>query len=388
VIEGSTTDELAGTDDRRPLDGTHAEHGASPTGGCPMTAQTWLYVGCYTTTEPTGIHVFDASDPTGSVDRRSQVDDIENASFLATDVARSTLYAVSESPENGAVVAYQMSPTDGSLRRLDEAPSHGSEPCHVSVDGDHVHVANYGSGTVATYLVRDDGRFERLLGHHQHEGSGPHQRQAEPHAHCILARGTSVYATDLGADQVVHYTLDPDSDPDRDSDAIRLAGHTVMAPGSGPRHIAFHPDRAVAYVLCELDNHLVVLDIDDSGRLHPRSRVPMLPAGFTGDSIAAGIAVHPGGHRIYVSNRGHDSIATFAIDRPEEPPTLLEHVPSGGRTPRHFALHPGGRSLLVANQDSDNLVSFSLDDDAVPRQTEVVARLSQPVCVAFVEIDR
>lgn len=349
-----------------------------------MTRQTWLYVGCYTTAATTGIHVFDASDPNGSIDRRSQVDDIEHASFLAVDVDRSTLYAVSESPDRGAVVAYRSSPTNGSLSRLDEAASHGSAPCHVSVDGDHVHVANYGSGTIATYLVRPDGRFDRLVGRQQHHGSGPHPRQAEPHAHCVLARGASVYATDLGTDRVLRYV----HQPDQGDDGLLLADQTAMAPGSGPRHIAFHPDRPVAYVLCELDNRLVALDVGDSGELHVRSAVSTLPVGFTGDSIAAGIAVHPNGHRIYVSNRGHDSIATFAIDGPEDPPTLLDHVPSGGRTPRDFAIHPTGRTLLVANQDSDTLVSFALDDDAIPRRAEVVARVSQPVCVTFVEVDR
>ncbi|HSL75262.1 MAG TPA: lactonase family protein [Ilumatobacteraceae bacterium] len=348
-----------------------------------MTQQTWLYIGCYTTAATTGIHVFDASDPNGAIDRRSQVDDLDHPSFLAADVGRSTLYAVSESPDRGIVVAYRMSPTDGSLRRLDDAASHGSAPCHVSVDAARVHVANYASGTVATYLVGPDGRFDRLLGQHRHGGSGPHPRQAGPHAHCILAHGSSVYAVDLGADRIIRYVVDPGDDG-----GIRFADQTVMPPGSGPRHIAVHPDRPVAYVLCELDNQLAVLDIDDSGRLHPRSAVSTLPDGFTGDSIAAGIAIHPDGRRIYVSNRGHDSIATFAIDVVEDPPMLLEHVPSGGRTPRHFAIHPAGRSLLVANQDSDNLISFAFDDDAIPRRTNVVAQLSQPVCVTFVEFAR
>lgn len=368
------------------VDHAAVDRPASTTGLDPLTRQRWLYVGCYTTAATTGIHVFDASDPNGSIDRRSQVDDIEHASFLAADVERDTLYAVSESPDRGTVVAYRSSPTDGSLSRLDEATSHGSSPCHVSVDGDRVHVANYASGTIATYLVGPDGRFERLVGRRQHHGSGPHPRQDGPHAHCVLASpwGTSVYATDLGADRLMRY----DHEPVREDGELRLADQTVMPPGSGPRHIAFHPDRPVAYVLCELDNRLVVLDVDDSGELHLRSAVSTLPVDFTGDSIAAGIAVHPDGHRIYVSNRGHDSITTFGIDRPEDPPTLLEHVPSGGRTPRHFAIHPTGRSLLVANQDSDTLVSFALDDGAIPRRAETVARLSQPVCVTFVEVDR
>ncbi len=348
--------------------------------------QTWLYVGCYTTQAPTGIHVFDASDPGGSVERRSQVDDIQHASFLAVDARRDTLYAVSESPDAGSVVAYRRSPTDGSLSRLDEAPSHGSAPCHVSVDGRYVHVANYGSGTIASYLVGDGGGFERLVGRHQHQGSGPHRRQEGPHAHCVLATpdATSVYATDLGTDRIMRYVHEP-SDDDGE---FRLADQTVLAPGAGPRHLAFHPEHPLAFVLCELDNRLAVFDVGTSGQLHLRSAVSTLPVGFTGESTAAEVAVHPHGHRVYVSNRGHDSIATFAIDRPEDPPTLLEHVPSGGRNPRHFAIHPSARSLTVANQDSDTLVAFALDDDGIPRLVDVVARVSQPACVMFVEVGR
>ena len=351
-----------------------------------MKVQTSLYVGCYTTAATTGIHVFDASDPHGALERRSQVDDVEHASFLAVNDARHTLYAVSESAEHGQLIAYRRSSIDGSLERLDEVSSHGSAPCHVSIDGDLVHVANYGSGSVASYVARDDGGFGRLVATRQHHGRGPHPRQAEPHAHCIRAApgSTSVYATDLGTDRIVRYVHEPSGA----GSVIAFADETATAPGAGPRHLAFHPGRPIAYVLCELDNRLVVFDIDEAGQLHTRDTVSTLPAGFSGNSIAAEVAVHPDGHRVYVSNRGHDSIATFAVDRPDDPPTLLEHVPSGGRTPRHFAIHPSRRSLLVANQDSDTLVSFALDDDAIPRRGEPVANLSQPVCVVFVEEER
>ena len=351
-----------------------------------MTVQTSLYVGCYTTAATTGIHVFDASDPNGSLERRSGVDDIEHASFLAVDAAHRTLYAVSESAEHGRLVAYRRSSLDSSLERLGEVSSHGSAPCHVSTDGELVHVANYGSGTVASYLVHDEGGVGALVATRTHQGSGPHPRQAEPHAHCIRTApaGTSVYAADLGADRIVRYVHEHSPT----GVGIAFADETAMTPGAGPRHIAFHPDRPIAYVLCELDNRLVVLDIDDTGRLHTRDAVSTLPDGFHGDSIAAEVVVHPDGHRVYVSNRGHDSIAAFAIDGPDGPPVLVEHVSSGGRTPRHFAIHPSRRSLLVANQDSDTLVSFALDDDAIPRRGELAATVSQPVCVVFVEEER
>jgi 6-phosphogluconolactonase len=196
--------------------------------------------------------------------------------------------------------------------------------------------------------------------------------------------GAAVHATDLGTDRLVRYALDPAADAER----FRPDGEIAMPPGSGPRHLAYHPTEPVAFALCELDCTLVVLDVDPAtGRLQPRTAVSTLPADAGDGSIGAEVRVHPDGRRIYVSNRGHDSIATFAYDAPDETPELLGHVPSGGRTPRHFTIDPTGRLLLAANQDSGTIVSFALDDPSgIPRQIGVVAELSQPVCLTFAEV--
>ncbi len=348
-----------------------------------MPTRTHLYVGCYTTASPVGIHAFEIAGD-GTTSALTPVDTVEHASFLAAHRDTSTLYAVRETTESGALVALRMS--EGTLTPIDEVPSHGDAPCHVSTDGDHVYVANYVSGTVAGYALQPDGRFGELIGHHRHRGSGPHARQDAPHPHCIVSApdGTSVYATDLGTDRIVRYVRE--SEPDR----LQHTDETVMASGSGPRHLVFHPDRPVAFALCELDCTLVVLDVEpDTGRLHPRAAVSTLPADVDGGSIAAEVCVHPDGHRIYVSNRGDDSIATFAFEASDAIPELLGHVSSGGRTPRHFAIHPSGRLLVAANQDSDALVAFELDDaSGIPQRIGVAAEVSQPVCICFVEADR
>lgn len=351
-----------------------------------MTSPVWLYVGCYTTASTTGIHVFDAAATDGTVVATSRIDDIDHASFLAVHPDLSMLYAVSETPEHGSVVAYRRDRADGSLRRYDAVPSHGASPCHLSTDGTAVHVVNYTSGTVATYALDADGGFGQPRPPHQHEGTGPHPRQGGPHTHSVIIHDASVYVTDLGTDRIVRYVAPTPTD-DAGAAALAVADHTVLPPGSGPRHLAFHPERREAYVVCELTNRLVVLDVDDSGTLQVRDAVSTLPHDASGESIAAEVAVHPDGHRVYVSNRGHDSIATFAIDDPATAPVLLAHVASGGRTPRHFAIHPSGRSLLVANQDSDTLVAFALDTDGLPHDGVVVATVSQPVCVCFVEVE-
>lgn len=341
-----------------------------------------LYVGCYTEASPIGLHRFEVS-PGGVLTSRSTVDTVEQASFVTIRPDTATLYAVRETADTGALVA--MRTGDGAPTPIDEVPSHGAAPCHVSTRGDRAYVANYGSGTVAAYALRSDGTFGESIGRHQHVGSGPHGRQEAPHAHCIVPGpdGVSVYATDLGTDRIVRYT---DTDG---GDRLEYADETVMAPGTGPRHLTFHPTWPIAFVVCELDCTLVVADVDpDTGRLHPRTSISTLPDGTAGESIAAEVAIHPDGQRIYVSNRGHDSIATFAIDAPGASPELVEHVPSGGRTPRHIAVHPSGRLLLAAHQDSDTIVSFEVDGDGVPRQTGITTDISQPVCLAFAGADR
>ena len=342
---------------------------------------THLYVGCYTTSSPVGIHVFEISDG-GAASVLGTDSTVVQASFLTVRPDTATLYVVRETADTGAVVAMRIG-NDG-LTTIDEVPSHGSAPCHVSSAGDHLFVANYASGNVGAYALQPDGRFGEQIGVHRHRGSGPHPRQDAPHAHCMVPDpgGTSVYATDLGTDRIMRYVLD--------GNGLRCADDTPMQPGSGPRHLAFHPSRPLAFVLCELDSTLVVADVDRStGHLHPRTAVSTLPGRVDGDSIAAEVAVHPDGSRVYVSNRGHDSIATFAVDAAGGPPELLGHVPSGGRTPRHFAIHPSGRLLLAANQDTGTIVSFELDDHSgVPQQIGVAAEVSQPVCLTFVEVDR
>jgi len=170
-------------------------------------------------------------------------------------------------------------------------------------------------------------------------------------------------------------------------------GDTVVHPGAGPRHLAFHPVLPLAFVVGELDSTLLTLGVDrSSGALEPRHTVATLPADFVGASIGADVHVHPDGRHVHVSNRGHDSIATFQIGAGEigaadEPLVPLGHVPTGGRTPRNFAVHPSGRSLLVANQDSGSIVELAIDPTTgCPQPGRQIAEVPEPVCIAFVEV--
>ncbi len=354
--------------------------------------RTFLYVGSYTFESPVGISVFDASDSQGRLVRLSGVEGIEHPSFLASHPNGRVLYAVSEtsSAEGGAVVAFRVDSADGSLTMIDRVSSGGAAPCYVSVDADggYLYVANYVGGSIAVYALASDGSFGDLVATRLHHGSGPSARQEGPHPHCVLPgrNGHSVYAADLGADRVVRYVQDRQFHEGE----IAPVDDVVFDPGSGPRHLAFHPEQPVVFLVCELDSSIVVLGVDEAtGRLTRLGTSPTLPDDFVGSSVAAEVRVHPNGRHVYVSNRGHDSIAVFGFVGPDSPLEPLGHVHGGGVTPRNFAVHPSARAILVANQDSNNIVRFTIEPSTgIPQQCEDVYSLSQPVCLTFLEVAR
>ena len=352
-----------------------------------MAPRTSLYVGCYTHESPVGIRVYDSSDPSGRLVEHSEVEGIEYPSFLTAHPGGGVLYAVSETAPSGDLVALRINPVDGSLVVIDRVSSHGSAPCYVSVDasGRYLYIANYLSGNIAVYTLDDDGRFGDLVATHQHRGSGPSARQDGPHAHCLLPNpgGDAVYAVDLGTDRVSRYV----HHRHQGVEGFTLVDELALDAGAGPRHLAFHPGQLVAFVVGELDSTLVTLGVDPvDGRLTRLHTTPTLPVDFAGESIAAEVRVHPNGRYVYVSNRGHDSIAVFGVAGAGQPLEPLGHVPSGGRTPRNFAVHPSGRALLAANQDSHTIVPFEIDPSTgIPRQLDVSYGVSEPTCLTFVE---
>lgn len=354
--------------------------------------RTVLYASSYTNASPVGIRVFDASDPDGRLSEMAHVEEVEHPSFIAPHPHLPVLYAVSETGslggEPGGLVAFRIEPGDGGLTVLDTTSSHGAAPCYLSLseDGRHIYVANYGSGTIALYEVRSDGSFGDVVDRRQLQGRGPSPRQDGPHAHCVLpGPGTdSVYTVDLGSDRVVRHVH-------RGNGAVLEFGDELIVPaGTGPRHLAFHPEYPVAFLVGELNSSLTVVECDAAtGRLQPIGVCSTLPDGVDANSLGAEVRVHPRGHRVYVSNRGHDSIAVYAFSSPADPLVLLGHVDSGGRTPRGFAVHPRGRALVVANQDSHEIVPFVIDPvTGVPQKLDAAYGASEPVCLAFVEVDR
>src|SRR5437899_3794299 len=353
-----------------------------------------LYVGTYTAgTKSEGIYLLRFDRGSGELRRVGAVNGGANPSFLAVDPKGRVLYAVNELEQydgkpTGAVSAFAIAGETGALTRLNEQPSQGGAPCYVSVDpsGRVVLVANYVGGSVALLPITAHGALAPAASVVQHTGKGPNaDRQEAPHAHCILPDPSSRFAlaADLGADRVFVYRLDLDGTSLRHIEE----GDAVMRPGAGPRHIAFHPTLPLVFVANELDSTVATLRFDPERRtLSPVDTRSTLPAGWTGTNYPADIHVAPNGRRLYVSNRGHNSIAVFSVAESTGSGALaLEQVVSTeGDWPRNFSLDPSGRWLLVANQRSDSVVVFGREQDN-GRLTPTRQRLAlpSPVCLRF-----
>ncbi len=355
-----------------------------------------VYIGTYTEEGSTskGIYVYRFDASTVTITSLGLAAQTVNPSFLAVHPNHRFLYAVNEvkdyaGQKSGAVSAFAINRATGKLTLLNQVASKGADPCYLTVDktGKYLLVANYSGGNVAVFPVLEDGRLGEVSAFVQHSGHGTNpQRQEGPHAHSIDLSPDNRFAIvdDLGLDETLVYKFD--------SVGGSLAPDPTLAkaaPGAGPRHFAFHPNGKFAYVINEMGSSVTAFDYEGaSGVLHPLQTISTLPKDFSGNNGDAEIETHPSGKFLYASNRGHDSIAVFAIDAKQGTLALLEYAATKGQTPRNFAIAPGGKLLFAANQKSDNIVVFRIDQRTGRiTPTREVLDVSQPVCVKFVPVD-
>jgi 6-phosphogluconolactonase len=263
----------------------------------------------------------------------------------------------------GGVGAFAVDPVAGGLTALNAVSSGGADPGFISLDrtGRFVFVANYNGGNLAGFALEPDGRLGARTAFEQHTGRSVNPaRQSRAYAEAIFADRTNrfVFCTDLGVDRIFIYRFDENT-------GVLTPGEmpfASLAPGSGPRHAAFGRDERFLYVIGEMTNTITAFAWDAArGALAEGQTVSTLPGDFDGASSAAEILVHANGRFLYASNRGHDSLAAFAIAEGSGRLTCVQHISSGGRTPRCFSFDPSGRWLLVSNQASDNVAVFHVD---------------------------
>jgi 6-phosphogluconolactonase len=349
-------------------------------------------VGTYTSGKSEGIYLYRLNLASGELKHFSTAKGISNPSFLAIDAERRHLYAVNEETEfqgkpGGAVSAFSINQQTGNLTFLNQQPSLGGAPCYVTVDGSgkFILLANYVGGNVSVLPLRRDGSLDAASQMVQHQGASVNrQRQESPHAHCILLDRANRYAfaVDLGTDKIMSYRfnahkgkLTPNQEPS-----------VSLKPGAGPRHFVFHPSGRQAYVINELDSTITVFTYNARrGSLTAVQTISTLPKDFSGANSCADLHISPSGKFLYGSNRGHDSIVLFAIEKGTGKLQYVSHEPTQGKTPRNFAIDPAGAYLLAANQNSDSIVTFRIDPlKGKLTPTGHIAEVPAPVCLKLI----
>ncbi len=353
----------------------------------------FVYVGTYPRSQPVGsdpaagISVYRLDRTLGALHHLSTATGVVNPSFLTIDRSRRYLYAVQEvaafdGRPGGAVSAFRIDTQTGTLEGINHQPTHGAHPTYLSIDrsGRWLLVANYSGGSISVLPIAADGSLgppTAVVPHREqpthHDGPHPHSIVSAPQG------GNYVLVADCGLDRIYVYHLDPSTGTLAPNDPPWV----MLQPGAGPRHLAFDSTGRRVYCINERNSTVSVLTYDPTGGvLQERQTLSTLPADFQGENTGADLHLHPTGRYLYGSNRGHNSIAIFAVDAAGPELHLLGHVATGGRTPRNFGIAPSAHLLLAANLDSATIVPFRMDGvtGALTRTGQSTA-IDSPSCV-------
>jgi 6-phosphogluconolactonase len=325
---------------------------------------------------------------TGALSRPEFLLEAKEPAFFVISADGSCLYTCN-SGTPGGLSSYAADSHTGHLTLLNRVLAGGGDTSYISLDkaGRHVLVANYDGGSVAVFALRPDGSIGDWTGFDQHRGQSANPvRQTHAYAHAVVLDEANRFALvpDLGVDKLFVYRFDPASG----SLLPNSPAFVPVAPGSGPRHVRFHPNGRWVYLINEIASTIEAFNWDSrGGTLAPFQTVSTLPSDYHGMNACAELEIHPNGRFLYGSNRGHDSVAVFRIDQETGKLSPVEYRASGGRTPRNFAFDPAAKWLLVTNQDSNNAVVFRVDPDSGRlSQTGDPVTVPSPFCERFLPI--
>jgi 6-phosphogluconolactonase len=353
-----------------------------------QTGKEILYVGTYSVRESQGIYVYEFDRKGGTFNQVQAITAKKNPNFLAIHPSGKFLYsvngeAVEEFPNAGSVSAYAIDKT-GKLTALNSKSAYGRGPCHIAIDqtGKWAFVSNYGEGNISVLSIQADGSLGALTDSIRFYGKSVNQqRQDKPHAHSATVSPDNRFllVADLGTDKVYSYEID------LLHGKLKPASKPVVsvAPGSGPRHLTFDPSGKYVYLAEELTSTVGVFSYDKKtgGLTIIQDGVKSLPADFTGTNTSADIHTDPKGKYLYMSNRGHNSLAIFSINA-KGLLTLMGQQETMGRVPRNFMVDEKNEYVLAANQESDNIVIFKQDQQSGKlAATGVEIKVPSPVCL-------
>ncbi|MFW6308382.1 MAG: lactonase family protein [bacterium] len=346
------------------------------------------YIGTYTGNEGKGIYVYNINFENGKFELIDVYTEIDNPSYLTINSEKNRLYAVSELTEfqgekTGLVASFSIADKTGKLKFLNKKITGGGAPCYLSLDqnNEYLFVSNYVGGSITVFPLTQEGEIKNSVFFRQHSGSSVNSsRQKNPHPHSIRTDPTNNYVVvpDLGIDKLMIYKINKS----RQGQLLNKSSEAKIAPGAGPRHIVFHPDQDYAYLINELDSSISVLKYQNQGKMEEIQKVSCLPDEFNGSNTSADIHVHPSGNFLYGSNRGHDSIVIYKIDKSSGKLTYLNHESTRGQVPRNFVLDPSGEFLLAANQETNSLTLFNINQKTGELSfTGTQIKVPEPVCI-------
>ncbi len=347
-----------------------------------------VFVSAFAAGDDGAIHAYSLNSVSGQLKLLHRTTDVEHPFFIALSPDRKFLYSIHAAGEFGGkdnehVSAYSLQDKSGTLKLLNRVSSLGTASCYLDVDatGKTVLVANYMTGSVASFPVHGDGTLGDAKTFIQHQGHGADKvRQDGPHAHCIVVSPDNRFAlsADPGLDQILNYRLDAAA-----STLVPSAQPFVRtSPVAGPRHLTFHPNGKHVYVINELGNSVTLFDyLPDSGFLSEQQTISTVPADFSGTSYCADLKITPNGRFLYGTNRGHDSIVAYQLDEIGRL-TLLSIEPSSGKGPQNLVITPDGKFVLCANMPGNNLVVFQINQDTgkLTKTGEPIS-LPSPSCI-------
>ncbi len=354
-------------------------------------AQYWVFFGCYTDGKASkGVYRAEMDSATGKLSEPELAAEVVSPSFLHIAPDGKTLYAVGEAAgkDGGGVYSWKLDPATGKLSDQVSLTSKGAGPCHISTDAKNQFavVANYGGGSTTLFKLKPDGSLDSRTGFLQHEGKVfDAKRQGGPHAHCGFFDGTGalVLVPDLGLDKVMIHKLNRDTGDIAPHDPAFVK----LPDRSGPRHLHIAPDNSVAFVCGEIDMTVNVVKLDvKNNKFELVQSLSTLPAGekVVPQFSTAECRIHPSGKFVYVSNRGHNTVAAFKYDAAATTVSLAGHITGDIKTPRNFNITPDGGWMLIASQDGDKVGVYKIDTaTGLAKETEFSAKVAKPVCVKF-----
>lgn len=348
-----------------------------------------IYVGTFSERGSKGIYVLHFDRDKQSMEIKQTIAGAESPSFITIHPDGKYLYSVnrgsiSDNPKEGSSSAFSIDPKNGQLALINQQPTQGNSPCHISTDrnGNYAFVSHYGSGNLTILPIQKDGSLDKVSDNIQHQGSSANQnRQKGPHLHSILPSPDNQYilAADLGIDKTMVYEFD-------NGKAQQVTPALNAEPGSGPRHFTFHPNGKFVYVAEELSSTVGVYPYLPGQEMDYLQMISTLPKDYQGNNSVADIHFSPSGKYLYVSNRGHNSLVVFEVNATDGKLRVLGHEPIRGDWPRNFLVDPKGEFIWVANRRTDEITMFKIKQDGMLAFTGKKIQIPAPVCLKYLQI--